>query len=55
MAARKPPPLSAPIEEHKKYAKEVLEDEDYKREPKGGMKPTDRSGKGEKGKPDDEV
>jgi len=53
MTARKPPPLSAPKAEHKRYAQEVLDDPDYKREPPGGMRPNDEVP--EKGRPEKEA
>lgn len=37
----KPPKLSASKEAHKRFAKEVLDYEPYKKEPEGGMHPTD--------------
>lgn len=37
----KPPKSSAPKAEHKRFADEVLAYDPYKREPKGGMKPSD--------------
>lgn len=36
--APKPPKVSASKEEHRRFAKEVLEYEPYKREPAGGVK-----------------
>ena len=37
----KPPKVDAPKSEHKKFAKEALDYEPYKKEPPGGMHPSD--------------
>lgn len=48
----KPPRVDAPREEHQRYAAEVLEREDLKLEPEGGMVPNDEVA--ESGEPDEE-